>query len=55
MKRKQSKKTDSPTQRALRLESKRTQREQILERLALPIEARMNFLRIRLPTGGSCL
>jgi hypothetical protein len=40
---------------ALEVESERQLVELIRRRLALPIEARMNFLRRRLPGGGSCL
>lgn len=40
---------------ALKLESDLDLRDQIRRRLALPIEKRMNFLRVRLPGGGSCL
>jgi hypothetical protein len=40
---------------ALRKESDRALRELIRRRLALPVEKRMNFLRVRLPGGGSCL
>jgi len=36
----------------LKKESKREMIEQIKRRLALPYEARMNFLRRRLPGGG---
>ncbi|MFM8890685.1 MAG: hypothetical protein ACKOTB_03505 [Planctomycetia bacterium] len=36
-------------------ESDRQLDELIARRLALPIEQRMNFLRRRLPGGGSCL
>ncbi|MCS5617832.1 MAG: hypothetical protein NZ658_07520 [Pirellulales bacterium] len=40
---------------ALPAESRRQLRELIERRLALPLEERMNFLRRRLPGGGSCL
>lgn len=40
---------------ALAQESERQLDELIRRRLALPIEQRMNFLRRRLPGGGSCL
>jgi hypothetical protein len=40
---------------AIRKESDRQLEELIRRRLALPIEQRMNFLRKRLPGGGSCL
>jgi hypothetical protein len=40
---------------ALKAESARQLDELIRRRLALPIEERMNFLRRRLPGGGSCL
>ena len=40
---------------AIRKESARQLEELIRRRLALPIEHRMNFLRKRLPGGGSCL
>ena len=40
---------------ALAAESDRQLEELILRRLAMPIEQRMNFLRRRLPGGGSCL
>jgi len=40
---------------ALTAESRRQLRELIERRLALPLEERMNFLRRRLPGGGSCL
>lgn len=36
-------------------ESDRQLTELIRRRLALPVEQRMNFLRRRLPGGGSCL
>ena len=40
---------------ALRRENERALVELIRRRLALPVEKRMNFLRVRLPGGGSCL
>jgi hypothetical protein len=40
---------------AMRKESDRQLEELIRRRLAMPIEQRMNFLRKRLPGGGSCL
>ena len=40
---------------ALRAESDRQLEELIRRRLAMPVEQRMNFLRKRLPGGGSCL
>jgi hypothetical protein len=40
---------------ALRGESQRQLQDLIRRRLALPFEERMNFLRRRLPGGGSCL
>ena len=40
---------------ALRKESERALVELIRRRLALPIEKRMNFLRVRRPGGGSHL
>lgn len=40
---------------ALKLESDLDLRDQIRRRLALPMEKPMNFLRVRLPGGGSCL
>ena len=53
------KETANPNRRAalaaLRKESDRAMLELIRRRLALPVEKRMNFLRVRLPTGGSCL
>jgi len=39
----------------LRAESERQLEDLIQRRLALPLEKRMNFLRKRLPGGGSCL
>ncbi len=40
---------------ALGGESQRQLQDLIRRRLALPLEERMNFLRRRLPGGGSCL
>ncbi len=40
---------------ALHKESERAELELIRRRLALPVSRRMNFLRVRLPGGGSCL
>ena len=40
---------------ALRKESERALRELTRRRLALPLEKRMNFLRVRHPGGGSHL
>ena len=40
---------------ALRKESDRALIDLIRRRLALPLEKRMNFLRMRLPGGGSHL
>ena len=40
---------------ALRKESERTLLDLIRRRLALPVAKRMNFLRVRLPGGGSHL
>jgi hypothetical protein len=46
--------TREETLAALKAESAR-RLEELIRRLALPIEERMNFLRRRLPGGGSCL
>jgi hypothetical protein len=40
---------------ALAVESDRQLDELIRRRRAMPLESRMNFLRRRLPGGGSCL
>ena len=40
---------------ALRAESERAELDLIRRRLALPVSKRMNFLRVRLPGGGSHL
>ncbi len=51
----------SPTKRrdaalsALRQESELALRDLIRRRLALPVEKRLNFLRVRRPGGGSHL
>lgn len=53
------KQADCPTRQetldALKLESDRQLTNLIRRRLAMPLEKRMNFLRKRLPGGGSCL
>jgi hypothetical protein len=41
--------------RALRRESELGLRDLIRRRLALPVEKRLNFLRVRRPGGGSHL
>lgn len=46
---------DEAARRALADESDRQLDDLIRRRLALPVEARMNFLRRRLPGGGSGL
>ena len=55
-----AKKTRKPTKRELALEAMRQAAEDELTALirhqfALPMNKRTNFLRIRLPNGGSCL
>ena len=40
---------------ALRKESERAELDLIRRRLALPVAKRLNFLRVRLPGGGSHL
>jgi hypothetical protein len=40
---------------ALHAESERAELDLIRRRLALPVSKRMNFLRVRLPGGGSYL
>jgi len=40
---------------ALRKESELNLKDMVRRRLALPLEKRTNFLRVRLPGGGSCL
>ena len=54
------KRTKRPSHReaalaALRKESERALQDLIRRRLDLPVEKRMNFLRVRLPGGGSHL
>jgi hypothetical protein len=54
-----SPKNRRPTRRevlaALKAESDHHLTDLIRRRLAMPVEKRMNFLRKRLPGGGSCL
>ena len=55
---KKGRKTESSRRKALaalRKESDRALTDLIRRRLALPVEKRMNFLRVRLPGGGSAL
>jgi hypothetical protein len=57
---KKAKKSSATTRRedalrALHAESRLQERRQILDRLALPLNMRTNFLRVRLRGGGSCL
>jgi len=40
---------------ALRAESERAELDLIRRRLAMPVSKRMNFLRVRVPGGGSYL
>lgn len=47
--------TREETLAAMEAESERQLVDLIRRRLALPVEKRMNFLRKRLPGGGSCL
>ena len=47
--------TRQETLDALKLESDRQLTDLIRRRLAMPLEKRINFLRKRLPGGGSCL
>lgn len=54
------KKANRPSKRAtalaaLRAESERALLDLIRRRLALPVEKRLNFLRVRVPGGGSHL
>jgi hypothetical protein len=39
----------------IRKECDRVDAERIRERVLMPVEKRMNFLRVRLPNGGSAL
>lgn len=55
MKRKKPQNKREAVLAALRKESDRAELDLIRRRLALPVEKRMNFLRVRLPGGGSCL
>ncbi len=49
------KKKREPAKAVLRRESERALVEQIRRQLALPPSKRTNFLRVRLPNGGSAL
>ncbi len=55
MRRASSRKKRAEALAALRKESERALRDLIRRRLALPIEKRLNFLRVRIPGGGSHL
>ncbi|MBY0506673.1 MAG: hypothetical protein K2X03_22330 [Bryobacteraceae bacterium] len=55
-----NKKTRPPAQRelalaAMRQASEQDLRQMIRRQLALPMNQRTHFLRLRLPNGGSCL
>ena len=49
------KKPERPNSSALKRESERALVQQIRRQLALPPSKRTNFLRVRLPNGGSAL
>ena len=49
------KKVKLTPKQALKIESARREREQILAKLRLRPDERTHFLRMRLPGGGSCL
>ena len=55
MKRARANKRRKAALAALRLDSDRALIDLIRRRLALPVEKRLNFLRVRLPGGGSHL
>jgi hypothetical protein len=60
MKKKSSPKKKAPSSKkasldALRKEADRAELEQIRNLLALPMNRRTHFLRVRLPNGGSAL
>ena len=55
MKRQRSSRQIKSALAALRKENDRALVELIRRRLALPVEKRLNFLRVRLPGGGSHL
>lgn len=49
------KKAELTQREALRCESERALVELIRRQLALPVNKRTNFLRVRLPNGGTAL
>lgn len=55
MKKRKGKSKREAALEALRAESERELLELIRRRLALPVEKRLNFLRVRPPGGGSYL
>jgi hypothetical protein len=55
MKKKSAKVSRRDALKALHKESAKNDEEQILARLQLPPSKRTNFLRVRLPGGGSAL
>jgi hypothetical protein len=55
MRKKPKLKPKKPALKALEWESERGLREQILRLLALPMNRRTHFLRVRCPGGGSHL
>jgi hypothetical protein len=54
-KKKSSRKNKKASLAALKKESDRVELEQIRRLLALPMNKRTHFLRVRLPNGGSAL
>lgn len=55
MKKRNNQEKRKATLAALRAESEGAELELIRRRLALPVEKRLNFLRVWLPGGGSSL